>query len=149
MTICQASNSSIIGKRRYGYRLKVTKVVLCGWTACACIGIVSGYSQEFRVEGEIAHRIFVAGTNILAARFPNPTNRFSVAVKGCEYLISVETAQGNIYTTTYDGSDLYQLTAIKTPSNVLYSAIIEHSSIPPDNGTTVNYLWLAYAGNVP
>ena len=112
---------------------------------CILAGAERCRSQDFEVEGTTVHQIFMGGSNIFAGGISlNPTNRFSVAVSGCNYKISVESSLSWIYETGFDGT-LYHLIAIRTPTNVIYNGIVESNEIPPDDWTTINYLWLAYA----
>jgi len=100
---------------------------------------------DYEVEGTTTHQIFMGGARF----FPlgtahNPTNTFSVAVSGCKYKISVESSLSNTYQSGFD-QVLYHLISIRTPTNPIYNGMVESHEIPPDDGTTINYLWLAYA----
>jgi hypothetical protein len=76
------------------------------------------------------------------------TNRFSVAVDGCRYrILVVDQGNGNRCEAAFDNSELYEFFSVKSGVNASYTCVINTNNIPPDDGRTLNYLWLAYASS--
>ena len=105
-------------------------------------------SQTFEVQGTTVHQIFSGGSNILVKGMETiSTNKFTVSVSGCKFKVHVELPFGQTYETGFEDQTLFTLISIPTPSNAVMNAIVESNEIPPDDGTAINYLWLAYASS--
>ena len=117
--------------------------------AFLCTSARHSTAQNFEVDGRIRYKVFGAGAasagQISSMIF---TNRFSVAVDGCRYrILVVDQDNGNRCEAAFDGSELYEFFSMKSEVNDSYTCLIDTNSIPPDDGRTLNYLWLAYASS--
>jgi hypothetical protein len=76
-------------------------------------------------------------------------NRFDVIVSGCNAKISVAyTHNGNSVEMDFDENTIYRHAFYESndlTTNAVNTATIEEAGIPVDDGSTINYLWLAYA----
>lgn len=105
-------------------------------------------AQNFEAEGRITYTVFGGGAGFAAETSSMSfTNRFWVAVDGCRYKISVDQGNGNRCEAAFDSGELYEFFTMKSGSNDSYTCLIDTNSIPPDDGRTLNYLWLAYASS--
>ena len=102
-------------------------------------------AQTFEVQGTLHYEAYQPDRTELAV-----TKEFKVQVKGCDWLIRssepgscsyVEEGfrQGNLYTLTLWCSNTTGL------SSNAYVGLIEADELPDDNGSLIQYLWLAYA----
>jgi hypothetical protein len=102
-------------------------------------------AQTFEVQGTLHYEAYQPDRTELAV-----TKEFKVQVKGCDWLIRtsepgscsyVEAGfrQGNLYNFT-----MWCSNTIGRSSNA-YVGLIEADELPDDNGSQINYLWLAYA----
>ena len=102
-------------------------------------------AQDFEVQGTIHYEGYLHGTTNLVV-----TKTFKVEVNGCDWLIRTSVPGDCSYVEMgFRQGNLCNLTswcgqATGRPTNT-YVGLIEADELPDDNGSQINYLWLAYA----
>lgn len=102
-------------------------------------------SRAFEVRGIIRYESYVLGATNLAT-----SKEFTVEVDGCDWLIKTF-APGECVQVekAFHQGDLFNLTVHCAQSSArgsnVYVGLIESDEIPDDDGSQINYLWLAYA----
>lgn len=97
------------------------------------------HSMEFVVEGYTTYEVLHAGTRQFAS-----TNLFKVVVSNCDWKITSapHSPEERQYTEMANTADeLRILYAFRGITN----AQIEKNTVPPDDGSTISHIWLAYA----
>ena len=103
------------------------------------------HAQSFEVRGTIHYEAYLNGTVDVST-----TRDFSVLVDGCRWRIRTSVVGDCSYKEkSFQNGSLYNLTMFcATPSGRAtntYVGSIEADEIPSDDGSQINYLWLAYA----
>jgi len=102
-------------------------------------------APAFEVHGTIYYESYLAGVTNLAI-----TKEFKVEVNGCDGFIRSAVPGDSQYREKafHNGNlfnlDLYCASSTSRSSNT-YVGLIEADELPDDDGSQINYLWLAYA----
>jgi len=120
--------------------------IRCGFIVLLSLGngaLVTLRAQQFEVEGRLTYSVYVSGK--LMGTVPK---NFTVQVSGCESLYRSEMpdTKGSIQVAT-DGNGLFRVDNIPTDggaSSTRHGGFVENRRFPRDDGSNINYLWLAY-----
>lgn len=117
--------------------------VICWCSAVAVFAAVS--AQAFEVHGTVRYESYLGGATNWAL-----TKTFKVEVDGCDWLIRTSSLDDCSYVEKgFRQGDLFNLAMYCAnshgrPTNT-YAGLIESDELPDDDGSQINYLWLAYA----
>lgn len=110
-----------------------------------CIVATAGVCSAFEVQGVITYESYLRGTTNLSTR-----KNFKVEVDECNWLIKTFVADGCITSEKahVDGNLLSLTTHCAQSSgrgSNVFVGLIESEEMPDDDGSQINYIWLAYA----
>ncbi|MFT5494352.1 MAG: hypothetical protein ACI8V5_004755 [Limisphaerales bacterium] len=99
--------------------------------------------EQTEIHGEIEYEIYRPDGSM----FFQTTKHFLVRVHDCDWsLVTFDPASTNTFTqiANQDGT-LFQYSSWATNDSRLQGGRLSHEEMPRDDGTLINYLWLAYA----